>query len=95
MKRSGAAWLNNLATGGLAKAYVANQAMTDLALAAASALNMDYCGVDIMQAQSGEYYVLEVNSMPAWKGLQSVTEQNIAQLLVDDFLAKLPCAANH
>lgn len=95
MKRSGAAWLNNLATGGLAKAYVANQAMMDLALAAASALNMDYCGVDIMQAQSGEYYVLEVNSMPAWKGLQSVTEQNIAQLLVDDFLAKLPCAANH
>jgi glutathione synthase/RimK-type ligase-like ATP-grasp enzyme len=39
--------------------------------------------------------VLEVNSMPAWKGLQSVTEQNIAQLLVDDLLAKLPCAANH
>jgi RimK family alpha-L-glutamate ligase len=95
MKRSGAAWLNNLSSGGLAKAYVANQAMTDLALAAASALNMDYCGVDIMQAQSGEYYVLEVNSMPAWKGLQSVTEQNIAQLLVDDFLAKATCAANH
>lgn len=95
MKRSGPAWLNNLASGGLAKAYVANQAMTDLALAAASALNMDYCGVDIMQAQSGEYYVLEVNSMPAWKGLQSVTEQNIAQLLVDDFLVKLPCAASH
>jgi RimK family alpha-L-glutamate ligase len=94
MKRSGAAWLNNLASGGLAKAYVANQAMTDLALAAASALNMDYCGVDIMQAQGGEYYVLEVNSMPAWKGLQSVTEQNIAQLLVDDFLTKLPCATN-
>ena len=25
----------------------------------------------------------------------SVTEQNIAQLLVDDFLAKATCAANH
>jgi RimK family alpha-L-glutamate ligase len=95
MKRSGAVWLNNLASGGLAKAHVANQAMMDLALAAASALNMDYCGVDIMQAQGGEYYVLEVNSMPAWKGLQSVTEQNIAQLLVDDFLAKATCATNH
>ncbi|MBZ4201335.1 MAG: RimK family alpha-L-glutamate ligase [Methylotenera sp.] len=90
MKRTGAAWLNNLASGGQAKAFVANQAMVDLALAAASALDIDYCGVDIMQAQSGEYYVLEVNSIPAWKGLQSVCEQNIAQLLVDDFLAKLP-----
>lgn len=90
MKRTGSSWLNNLASGGQAKAYVANQAMVDLALAAASALEMDYCGVDIMQAESGEYYVLEVNSIPAWKGLQSVTEPNIAQLLVDDFLAKLP-----
>lgn len=90
MKRTGATWLNNLASGGQAKAHVANQAMTELAIAAACALDMDYCGVDIMQGENGEYHVLEVNSMPAWKGLQSVTEQNIAQLLVDDILAKLP-----
>lgn len=89
MKRTGSSWLNNLASGGQASGFVANQTMVDLALAAASALAIDYCGVDIMQAQSGEYYVLEVNSIPAWKGLQSVTEQNIAQCLVDDFLAKL------
>ncbi len=90
MKRSGTAWLNNLAAGARATAFVANAAMMELALAAARAVNIDYCGVDIMQAQSGEYYVLEVNSIPAWKGLQGVTEQNIAQLLVDDFLGKLP-----
>jgi glutathione synthase/RimK-type ligase-like ATP-grasp enzyme len=33
--------------------------------------------------------VLEVNSIPAWKGLQSVTELDMAQLLVDDFLTKI------
>jgi glutathione synthase/RimK-type ligase-like ATP-grasp enzyme len=63
--------------------------MEQLALDAASALDIDYCGVDIIQAMSGQYYVLEVNSIPAWKGLQSVTEVNIAQLLVDDFLSKI------
>ena len=63
--------------------------MAKLAQDAALAINIDYCGVDIIQAASGEYYVLEVNSIPAWKGLQSVTQLNIAQLLVDDFLSKL------
>jgi glutathione synthase/RimK-type ligase-like ATP-grasp enzyme len=63
--------------------------MAKIALQSAEALDIDYCGVDIIQAANGEYYVLEVNSIPAWKGLQSVTEQNIAQLLADDFLSKL------
>ncbi|OYY80780.1 MAG: alpha-L-glutamate ligase, partial [Methylophilales bacterium 16-45-9] len=56
---------------------------------AAKAVEIDYCGVDIIQALSGEYYVLEVNSIPAWRGLQSVTDFNIAQVLVDDLLEKL------
>jgi len=68
---------------------VPDPAMTQLALNAAAAVNIDYCGVDIIQAETGEYYVLEVNSIPAWKGLQNVADVNIAQLLVDDFLSKM------
>jgi glutathione synthase/RimK-type ligase-like ATP-grasp enzyme len=45
--------------------------------------------VDIIQAVGGEYLVLEVNSIPAWKGLQSVTDVNVAKLLVNDFLSKV------
>jgi hypothetical protein len=33
--------------------------------------------------------VLEVNSIPAWKGLQSVLEVDVAQALVDDCLEML------
>jgi glutathione synthase/RimK-type ligase-like ATP-grasp enzyme len=66
-----------------------NEQLSALALQAASALDIDYCGVDIIQAASGQYYVLEVNSIPAWKGLQSVAEIDIAQLLVDDCLSKI------
>lgn len=89
MKRIGSSWVNNVAAGGRCEAVSINAIMKKLALEAASALEIDYCGVDIIQAASGEYYVLEVNSIPAWKGLQSVTELNVAQLLVDDFLSKI------
>ena len=89
MKRIGASWVNNVAAGGRCEVAEQNQSMSELALKAAAAVAIDYCGVDIIQAVNGEYYVLEVNSIPAWKGLQSVTELNVAQLLVDDFLTKI------
>jgi RimK family alpha-L-glutamate ligase len=89
MKRQGDTWVNNVATGGRCCSTVLTEALTQLALNAAKAVEIDYCGVDIIQALSGEYYVLEVNSIPAWRGLQSVTDLNIAQVLVDDLLEKL------
>jgi RimK family alpha-L-glutamate ligase len=89
MKRIGTSWVNNVAAGGRCEVAEQNQSMIELALKAAAAVAIDYCGVDIIQAANGEYYVLEVNSIPAWKGLQSVTELNVAQLLVDDFLTKI------
>ncbi|HEX5538800.1 MAG TPA: alpha-L-glutamate ligase, partial [Methylophilaceae bacterium] len=39
-------------------------------------------------------YVLEVNSIPAWRGLQGVTGLDIAQALTDDFLVKMGSAHN-
>lgn len=89
MKRTGASWISNVASGGSCEAIQPNEAMVQLALQAAKAVDIDYCGVDIIQAVSGEYYVLEVNSIPAWRGLQSVTDFNIAEVLVDDFLDKI------
>lgn len=89
MKRIGSSWVNNVAAGGRCEVVHQNEVMNQLALQAAAAVDIAYCGVDIIQAVSGEYYVLEVNSIPAWKGLQSVTALNIAQLLVDDFLNKI------
>ena len=81
-------WVNNVAAGGDCVSITPTDEMAHLAINAAKAVEIDYCGVDIIHSISGEYYVLEVNSSPAWKGLQSVTSMNIAQLLVDDFLSK-------
>jgi len=89
MRRLGSGFVNNVAAGGRCEAVEADDAMAEIALKAAKAVDIDYCGVDVIQAATGEYYVLEVNSIPAWRGLQSVTNFNIADVLVDDFLQKL------
>jgi tetrahydromethanopterin:alpha-L-glutamate ligase len=44
--------------------------------------------VDIIRDVQGQAFVVEVNSMPAWAGLQEVSEIDIAQTLVDDLLAR-------
>lgn len=89
MKRFGDSWVNNIALGGRCEAVALSDEMAGLAASAAAAVDIDYCGVDIIQAEDGQFYVLEVNSIPAWLGLQSVVDFNIAQVLADDFLTKL------
>ncbi|MCX7187361.1 MAG: RimK family alpha-L-glutamate ligase [Methylophilales bacterium] len=89
MKRVGHDWVNNVAAGARCEAIEPNAILNQVALQAANALAIDYCGVDVIQAVGGEYLVLEVNSIPAWKGLQSVTDVNVAKLLVNDFLSKV------
>jgi glutathione synthase/RimK-type ligase-like ATP-grasp enzyme len=43
---------------------------------------MSFCGVDIMHYEN-QYYVIEVNSIPAWRGLQDVESDNIADQFVE------------
>lgn len=89
MVRHGSSWINNVAQGGRCELLSPSGDIAELALAAAHALDIDYCGVDIIRDRQGKLHVLEVNSIPAWKGLQSVVERDIAQALVDDFLGKI------
>jgi len=52
------------------------------------AVGADYGGVDLVRDRDGRAHVLEVNGVPAWRGLQSVTRVDIAERLVDDFLSR-------
>jgi glutathione synthase/RimK-type ligase-like ATP-grasp enzyme len=88
MVRHGSHWINNVAQGGRCEPLAASGEIAELALAASRAVNIDYCGVDVIRDRQGRLFVLEVNSIPAWKGLQSVVGLDIAQALVDDFLFK-------
>ncbi len=88
MKRFGKTWVNNVANGGRCEVVAPTGEIVELALQASKTLDMDYCGVDVITDAEGQHYVLEVNSIPAWQGLQSVVELDIAQAMVDDLLEK-------
>ncbi len=86
MTREGKTWINNVAHGANCKLFNPNDEIKKLAIDSSLALGMNYSGVDIMLHKDG-YSVTEVNSIPAWKGLQSVyDDKNIAEEMISDFL---------
>lgn len=89
MSRHGAHWVNNVALGGRCEPVQPDGEIAELALSAARAVDIDYCGIDIIRDVEGRLHVLEINSIPAWKGLQSVTKASVARMLIEDFLNKL------
>lgn len=86
MIRHGSNWITNIKQGARAEAAIPSQELVDLALRATACVGADYAGIDIIQDPSGAHIVLEVNSMPAWQGLQRVTRTNIADSIVVPFL---------
>ncbi len=91
MSRRGAAWITNVSQGGVPEPVdVTERALLErLAVAAAKAVGARFAGVDLVRAQDGAVFVLEVNSMPAWSGLQTVSETNIADAIAAGLLAFL------
>lgn len=90
MCRHGRSWINNVAQGARCAPCLPDDAMRRIAVDAARALQMDYAGVDLMRDADGNLKVIEVNSIPAWKGLQGVTPFDIADRLVEDFVRRQP-----
>jgi tetrahydromethanopterin:alpha-L-glutamate ligase len=88
MLRRGATWVTNVAQGARAEAVEADGALAELAVAAAGAVGADYAGVDLMRNATGSWYVIEVNSIPAWQGLQRVARLDIAAALVKDLATR-------
>lgn len=86
MRRRGISWLNNVARGASCEAIALNAELSELAVKATATLRMDYAGVDIIQDSTGAYVVIEVNSVPAWKGLQTVCDIDVASCLVNDLV---------
>lgn len=90
MARQGQHWVTNVHQGGKPAAIALTGAMSDLALAAATAVGADYAGVDLIQdPDSDRLLVLEINSNPAWKGLHSISQVDIATALAEDFMTAL------
>jgi tetrahydromethanopterin:alpha-L-glutamate ligase len=89
MMRHAPHWITNVKRGGRPVAVVADHGMHELALRAAAAVGADLAGVDILYDADNQPTVLEVNSMPAWSGLQTVTNVNIASIIASGLIGSL------
>ena len=86
MRRESENWISNIANGGRGHPASLEPELTRLAECAVAAVEMPYAGVDLMRDRQGAAWVTEVNSIPAWRGLQETYPENIADLLVEGFL---------
>jgi len=76
-------WRTNVARGADARPIDLPAEWAQLALRAAAALGADYAGVDLLPSRDGQVFVLEVNGIPGWQGLQQATGLDVAGAIVD------------
>lgn len=89
MLRRGDSWKTNIALGARPQAVTLRPEEEELALEAARVLGAAYAGVDLLRSREGELYVLEVNGIPGWQGLQEVCEVDVAGEIADYVLKEL------
>jgi ribosomal protein S6--L-glutamate ligase len=84
MKRQGAEgdFRSNLHQGGSASAYKLNRKEKMTALAAAKAMGLGVCGVDMIPSKRGPL-VMEVNSSPGLEGIEKSTGIDIASKIME------------
>jgi RimK family alpha-L-glutamate ligase len=81
-RREGGSWRTNVAAGAAPRPHRPSAVEDDLARRATRAVGAEYAGVDLLPAEDGRLLVSEVNGIPAWSGLQQVTEVDVAGAIV-------------
>jgi tetrahydromethanopterin:alpha-L-glutamate ligase len=95
MVRHAASWITNVKQGARPMAVVADAEIKALAVRAAAVVGANFAGVDLLYGADGRPTVLEVNSMPAWSGLQKVSRVRIASVLAGDLIAAVAESRRH
>ena len=85
MYRVGDDWKTNIYAGAKAKPLEVSKELENLAIKAAQVTKTAIAGVDIVESDRG-YLVLEVNSIPGFTALQTVSDVNIAEEIISYFL---------
>jgi RimK family alpha-L-glutamate ligase len=86
-------WRTNVARGGSARSVDLPSTLQQLAVRAAQAVHAEYAGVDLLQSREREVFVLEVNGIPGWQGLQEATGLDVAGAIVDHLISRMAARA--
>ena len=83
IERVGAGWRSNLARGARARPVALEEDRAHMCVQAAAAVGADYAGVDLLRGADGRDYVIEVNGIPGWRGVEGATGVDVAAALVE------------
>ncbi|HEU4642286.1 MAG TPA: RimK family alpha-L-glutamate ligase [Gemmatimonadaceae bacterium] len=86
IERRAAGWRTNISRGGAARRIALPAEWEAMAVCAVRAVGAEYAGVDLLPARDGMVYVLEVNGIPGWRGLQQATSIDVAATIVAHLL---------
>jgi len=81
-------WKTNVSLGAKPVSLQLSSQLENLAVKAAKVIGCKVAGVDLMEGPEGPV-VIEINSQPGWKGLQSVTKTNIADEIINYVVSEL------
>jgi len=81
-------WKTNVSLGAKPVPIKVDKEMEELALKATETIGCKVAGIDLLEGPEGSM-ILELNSQPGWRGLQSVTTINIADEIVTYVLSQL------
>ncbi len=87
MRRIAPSWKANISRGAKPIKMRKREDVEDLSVKAAQAISCEIAGIDLIETDKG-LIVIEVNSQPGWRGLQSTTNVNIADEIVDYVVQK-------
>jgi RimK family alpha-L-glutamate ligase len=83
IERLGSGWRANLARGAEARPVALDDDRAAMCVRAARVLGADYAGVDLLRGADGREYVLEVNGIPGWNGVETATGVDVAAAVVE------------
>ena len=86
MLRRGTGWKTNAAQGAEVEQIELDEQLVDLSVRATRVVGAEHAGVDILPHEAGGHSVIEVNTIPGWRALQTATGVDAAQRIVDHVL---------
>ena len=82
MARYGKTFINNVSAGGECTPIALGKEIIEKSIQVSKIFQIPLCGIDLIKERE-KIYVIEINSVPAWRGLQSITKDNISESITD------------
>jgi len=88
MRRISSNWKTNVSLGAKPVSIDLSEELQKIAVKAAKVIGCKVTGIDIIEGPNGPV-LIELNSQPGWRGLQSVTKINIAKEIIEYIRSEL------